>query len=69
MDALVDLILNGSTELDAPAIVRLIVVVMALELFSVACGVCVNDNSNIVCCHVHFIVLLRDRSFGCLPSS
>ena len=35
MDALVDLILNGSTELDAPAIVRLIVVVMALELFSV----------------------------------
>lgn len=38
MDALVDLILNGSTELDGPAIVRLIVVVMALELFSVACG-------------------------------
>lgn len=38
MDALVDLILNGSTELDAPTIVRLIVVVMALELFSVACG-------------------------------
>lgn len=38
MDALVDLILNDSTELDAPAIVRLIVVVMALELFSVACG-------------------------------
>ena len=38
MDAVVDLILNGSTELDAPAIVWLIVVVMALELFSVACG-------------------------------
>lgn len=38
MDALVDLILNGSAELDAPAIVRLIIVVMALELFSVACG-------------------------------
>ena len=38
MDAVVDLILNGSAELDAPSIVRLIVVVMALELFSVACG-------------------------------
>ena len=38
MDAVVNLILQGSTTLDAPAVVRLIVVCMGLELFSVACG-------------------------------
>lgn len=38
MDAIVELILQGSTTLDAPSIVRLIVMLMGLELFSVACG-------------------------------
>lgn len=38
MDNIVNLILDGSTELDGPAVVRLIVVVMALEMFSVACS-------------------------------
>lgn len=38
MDELVYLILQGSDTLDAPSIVRLIVVLMGLELFSVACG-------------------------------
>lgn len=38
MDAIVDLILQGSTTLDAPAVVRLIVMCMGLELFAVACG-------------------------------
>ena len=38
MDNIVNLILGGSAELDGPAVVRLIVVVMALEIFSVACS-------------------------------
>lgn len=38
MDDIVNLILQGSTTLDAPAIVRLVVMCMALELFSVACS-------------------------------
>lgn len=38
MEQLVDLILNGSTTLDAPAMVRLVIVCMGLELFSVACA-------------------------------
>lgn len=38
MDAIVNLILDGSTSLDAPSIVRLVVMLMGLELFSVACG-------------------------------
>ena len=38
MDAVVDFILQGSTTLDAPAIVRLVVMCMGLELFAVACG-------------------------------
>lgn len=35
MDAIVDLILQGSDTLDAPALVRLVVMVMALEMFAV----------------------------------
>lgn len=38
MDAIVDLILQGSETLDAPSIVRLVVMLMGLELFAVACG-------------------------------
>lgn len=38
MDAIVDMILQGSTTLDAPAIVRLVVLCFALELFATACG-------------------------------
>jgi hypothetical protein len=38
MEQIVDLILQGSDTLDAAAIVRLIVMVMGLELFAVACG-------------------------------
>jgi hypothetical protein len=38
MDAIVDLILCGSDTLDAASIVRLIAMLMALELFAVACG-------------------------------
>ncbi len=38
MDEVVNLILQGSDTLDAPAIVRLVIVLMGLELFSVACG-------------------------------
>lgn len=38
MDAIVDLILQGSTTLDAPVVIRLIVMCMGLELFAVACG-------------------------------
>lgn len=38
MDEIVNLILQGSNTLDAPAIVRLVVMLMGLELFTVACG-------------------------------
>lgn len=38
MDEIVNLILCGSETLDAPSIVRLVVLLMGLELFSVACG-------------------------------
>lgn len=38
MDAIVDLILQGSDTLDAPALVRLVVMVMALEMFAVISG-------------------------------
>lgn len=38
MDQIVNLILQGSETLDAPSVVRLIVMLMGLELFSVACG-------------------------------
>lgn len=38
MDSIVNLIMGSSTTLDAYVIVRLIVVVLALEMFSVACG-------------------------------
>ena len=38
MEQIVNLILQGSETLDAPAVVRLVVVLMGLELFSVACG-------------------------------
>lgn len=38
MDEIVNLIMGSSTTLDAYVIVRLIVLCMALELFSVACA-------------------------------
>ena len=38
MDSLVELIMGTSTTLDAFVVVRLCVVCMGLELFSVACG-------------------------------
>ena len=38
MDEIVNLILQGSNTLDAPVIVRLVVMLMGLELFTVACG-------------------------------
>lgn len=38
MEAIVDLVLQGSDTLDAPAIVRLVVMLMALEMFAVGCG-------------------------------
>lgn len=38
MDSIVNLIMGTSTTLDAYVIVRLVVMCMALELFSVACG-------------------------------
>lgn len=38
MEQIVNLILQGSETLDAPSVVRLIVMLMGLELFSVACG-------------------------------
>lgn len=38
MDSLVSLIMGSSTTLDAYVIVRLVVICMGLELFSVACG-------------------------------
>ena len=38
MDAIVNLILQGGNTLDAESIVRLVVMLMGLELFSVACG-------------------------------
>jgi len=38
MDSIVNLIMGSSTTLDAYVIVRLIVVCLALEMFSVACG-------------------------------
>lgn len=38
MDTIVNLILQGSDTLDAPSVVRLVVMLMGLELFSVACA-------------------------------
>ena len=38
MDVLVNLIVGNSTTLDVYVIVRLIVVMISLELFSTACG-------------------------------
>ena len=38
MDSLVNLIVGTSTTLDVYVIVRLIVVMIALELFATACG-------------------------------
>jgi len=38
MDALIQWILNGSTTLNVEVLVRLIIIMMALEIFAVACG-------------------------------
>lgn len=38
MEELVNLIVGSSTTLDVYVVVRLIVLMMAMELFSVACG-------------------------------
>ena len=38
MDAVVNLILQGSDTLDAPALVRLVAMVISLEMFAVICG-------------------------------
>lgn len=38
MEELVNLIMGSSTTLDAFVIVRLVVLMMALEMFAVACG-------------------------------
>lgn len=38
MEYIVDMILQGSATLDAPSVVRLIVMCMGLELLAVACG-------------------------------
>ena len=38
MDEIVNLIVGSSTTLDVYVVVRLIVLMMAMELFSVACG-------------------------------
>lgn len=38
MDEIVNLIMGYSTELDAEVIIRLVVVMMGLELFTAACG-------------------------------
>lgn len=38
MDELVNLIMGNSTTLDAYVIVRLVVIMMALEMFSVICA-------------------------------
>ena len=38
MDAIVNLIVGESTTLDVYVFVRLVVVMMALELFTMACG-------------------------------
>lgn len=38
MDEIVNMIMGYSTELDAEVIIRLIVMMMGLELFTAACG-------------------------------
>lgn len=38
MDEIVNLIMGSSTTLDAPVIIRLVVMCMGLELFSFACA-------------------------------